>query len=153
MLYNPLFYQCIETQSFCVFAKKNLSLPPFSFLKWTPLVWRLHLVGDFSTIRTPSYCWNRDPNPSSFRCSIGSEPGGTSGIPYVYNPARHYTCGATSSWWPCRKLFIDNVPTEDVIPSSVYKDRVATGVIVDLRGIGDCRYDYTNHVHAGTFPA
>ena len=41
----------------------------------------------------------------------------------------------------------------DVIPSSVYKDRVATGVIMDLRGIRDCRYDYTNHVHAGTFPA
>src|SRR3954469_24619009 len=33
------------------------------------------------------------------------------------------------------------------------KDRVAIGVIVELRGIGDCRYDYTNHVHAGTFPA
>src|SRR3954470_16458958 len=33
------------------------------------------------------------------------------------------------------------------------KDRVAIGVIVDLHGIGDCRYDYTNHVHAGTFPA
>ena len=41
----------------------------------------------------------------------------------------------------------------DVIPSSAYKDRVASGVIVDLRGIGDCRYDYTNHVQAGTFPA
>src|ERR1041385_2078380 len=33
------------------------------------------------------------------------------------------------------------------------KDRVAIGVIVELRDIGDCRYDYTNHVHAGTFPA
>ena len=41
----------------------------------------------------------------------------------------------------------------DVIPSSVYKDRVPSGIIVDLRGIGDCRYDYTNHVHAGTFLA
>ena len=40
----------------------------------------------------------------------------------------------------------------DAIPSSVYKDQVAFGVIVDLRGIGDCRYDYINHVHAGTFP-
>src|ERR1041385_4204106 len=33
------------------------------------------------------------------------------------------------------------------------KDRVAIGVIMELRGIWDCRYDYTNHVHAGTFPA
>ena len=41
----------------------------------------------------------------------------------------------------------------DVILSSVYKDQVASRVSVDLRGIGDCRYDYTNHVHAGTFPA
>src|ERR1041385_1863490 len=88
----------------------HLSLPPFSFLEWTPLVWSLHLVGDFSTIRTPSCCWNRDPNPSSFRCSYGSEPGGTSGTPYVCNPARLYTCGATSSSWPFRGVFTDNVP-------------------------------------------
>ena len=81
------------------------------FLEWTPLVWSLHLFGDFSTIRTPSCCWNRDPNPSSFRCSTGSEPGGTSGILYVYNPARHYTCGATSSSWSYREVFISNVPT------------------------------------------
>src|SRR3954462_7396103 len=88
-----------------------VSLPPFSFLEWTPLVWSLHLVGDFSSIRTSSCCWNRDPNPSSFCCSSGSEPGGTSVTPYVCNPARHYTCGATSSSWPYHEVFIDNVPT------------------------------------------
>src|ERR1041385_4729971 len=87
----------------------HLSLPLFSFLEWTPLVWSLHLVGDFSTIRTSSCCYNRDPNPSSFRCSTGSEPGGTSGILYVYNPARHYTCGATSSSWLYHGVFTDSV--------------------------------------------
>src|ERR1044071_532547 len=89
----------------------HLSLPLFSFLEWTPLFWSIHLVGDFSTICTPLCCWNRDPNPSSFRCSTGSEPGGTSGILYVYNPARHYTCGATSSSWSYREVLIGNVPT------------------------------------------
>jgi hypothetical protein len=69
----------------------------FSDLERTPLVWSLHLVGGFTIIRTPSRCRNRDPDQSSFRCSSGSEPGGTSVAPYVCNPARHYTCGATSS--------------------------------------------------------
>src|ERR1041385_4093397 len=69
----------------------------FSDLEGTPLVWSLHLVGGFTIIRTPSRCWNQDPNQSSFHCSSGSEPEGTSVAPYVCNPARHYTCGATSS--------------------------------------------------------
>src|ERR1041385_1206006 len=69
----------------------------FSDLERTPLVWSLHLVGGFTIIRTPSRCRNRDPDHSSFRCSSASEPGGTSVAPYVCNPARHYTCGATSS--------------------------------------------------------
>ena len=98
---------------FIIFLRQvliSLSLS-LSFLEWTPLIWRLHLVGDFSTILTPSCCWNRDLNPSSFRCSTGSEPGRTSGILYVYNPARHYTCCATSSSWPYSEVFIDNVST------------------------------------------
>src|SRR4051812_38942200 len=66
-------------------------------------------LGFLHYTHTPSCCW--DPNPSSFRCSTGSEPEGTSGILYVYNPVRHYTCGATSSSWPYREVFIDNVPT------------------------------------------
>src|SRR3954465_10618015 len=99
-----LFTSYFETSSL-------LSLPPFSFLEWNPLVWRLHLVGDFSTIHTPSCCWNRDPNPSSFRCSSGSEPRVTSGTLYVCNPARHYTCGSTSLSWPYHGVFTDNVPT------------------------------------------
>src|SRR4051812_4517729 len=107
----PSFADIRRGRGALFFTTLKFSLPPFSFLEWTPLVWSLYLVGDISTIRTPSCCWNRDPNPSSFRCSTGSEPGGTLGILYVYNPARHYTCGATSSSWPYCEVFIDNVPT------------------------------------------
>src|ERR1041384_1929928 len=103
----PFFFIQIDLRQVSLISLSLL----FSFLEWTPLVWSLHLVGYFSIIRTPSCCWNRDPNPSSFRCSTGSEPGGTSGILYVYNPARHYTCGATSSSWSYREVLIDNVPT------------------------------------------
>src|SRR4051812_41368259 len=49
----------------------SLSLSP-SFER-TPLVWNLHWVGDYFTIRTPLCCSNRDLNPSSFRCLPGSE--------------------------------------------------------------------------------
>src|ERR1041384_6601843 len=69
----------------------------FSDLERTPLVWSLHMVGGFTIIRTVSRCRNWDPDQSSFRCSSSSEPGGTSVASYVCNPARHYTCGATSS--------------------------------------------------------
>src|SRR3954462_15962124 len=69
----------------------------FSDLERTSLVWSLHLVGGFTIIRTPSRCRNRDPDQSAFRCSSGSEPGGTSVASYVCNPARHYTWGATLS--------------------------------------------------------
>ena len=80
------------------FLSLSLSLSLyFSDLERTPLVWSLHLVGGFTIIRTPSRCRNRDPDLSSFRFSSGSETGGTSVAPYVCNPARHYTCGATSS--------------------------------------------------------
>src|ERR1041385_6999712 len=53
----------------------------FSDLERTPLVWSLHLFRGFTIIRTPSRCRNRDPDQSSFRCSSGSEPGGTSVAP------------------------------------------------------------------------
>src|ERR1041385_8057095 len=103
----PLFYT--ENSRKLQKNSVDLSLSIFSFLERTPLVWRLHWVGGFSTIRTPSCCW--DPNPSSFRCSPGSEPGGTSGTTYVCNPARRYTCGAPSSLNTCHDVFTDNVPT------------------------------------------
>ena len=74
----------------------SLSLSFFD-LERTPLVWSLHLVGGFTISRTPSRCRNRYPDQSSFRCSSSWEPGGTSVASYVCNPARHYTCGATSS--------------------------------------------------------
>src|SRR4051812_5385201 len=57
----------------------DLSLSPFSFLERFPLVWSLHWVGGFSTIRMPSCYWNLDSNPSSFRCSPDSEPVGNVG--------------------------------------------------------------------------
>src|ERR1041385_8314022 len=89
-----LFQHNIEFLSVSLSLSLSLS---FSDLERTPLVWSLHLVGGFTIIRTPSRCQNRDLDQSSFRCSSGSEPGGTSVAPYVCNPARHYTCGATSS--------------------------------------------------------
>ena len=85
------------------------SLFIFSFVERTPLVWRLHLVGT-----SPLYARIvvlLGSESIFFPPSTGSEPGGTSGILYVYNPARHYTCGATSSSWPYREVFIDIVPT------------------------------------------
>src|SRR4051812_6690495 len=75
----------------------SFSLSLFLRPRADSLVWSLHLVGGFTIIRTPLRCRNRDPDQSSFRCSSGSEPGGTSVASYVCNPARHYTCGATSS--------------------------------------------------------
>src|ERR1041384_3377650 len=99
----------------------------FSDLERTPLVWSLHLVGGFTIIRTPSCCRNRDPDQSSFRWSSGSEPGGTSVAPYVCNPARHYTCGATSSLEVLQHdrevVGSESTPTtfEERFPISVFK--------------------------------
>src|ERR1041385_7227146 len=99
----------------------------FSDLERTPLVWSLHLVGGFTIIRTPSRCPNWDPDQSSFRCSSGSEPGGTSVALYVCNPARHYTCGATSSSEVLQHdrevLGSESTPTtfEERFPLSVFK--------------------------------
>src|ERR1041385_8358204 len=101
----------------------------FSDLERTPLVWSLHLVGGFTIIRTPSRCRNRDPDQPSFYCSSGSEPGGTSVAPYVCNPARHSTCGATSSSEVIQHdrevVGSESTPTtfEERFPLSVFKGR------------------------------
>ena len=81
-----LFQHNIEFLSLSFFLRPRPDSPSLAF----------HLVGGFTIIRTPSRCRNRDPDQSSFCFSSGSEPGGTSVAPYVCNPARHYTCGATS---------------------------------------------------------
>ena len=128
----------------------SLFLPPFSFLEWTPLIWRL--VGDFSTIRTPSCCWNRDPNPSSFRGSSGSEPEGRRVYCMCIISRGTTLVGLLRR---CGRIVRSSSTTflRGRNPVIGYKDRVASGVIVDLCGIGDCRYDYINHILAGTFPA
>ena len=66
-------------------------------------------------------------------------PEGTSGTPYACNPTRCCMCGTPSSSRPCRVCLHRKRSDGDVIPSLVFKDQVASGVVEDLRRIKDRR--------------
>src|ERR1044071_7847435 len=101
----------------------HLSLPPFSFLEWTPLVWSLHLVGDFSTIRT-------------HRRAAGIRIHLLSAALLVRSPeGRRVYCMCIIPRGTTLVVLLHRVVVSrglhqqrsdgDVIPSSVYMDRVA----------------------------
>src|SRR3954467_11340268 len=89
----PFFF----TQFLFETSFSDLSSLCFSLLEWTSLVWSLHLVGV-----SPPYARRRAAG-IGIRLHLLSaallvrSPEGTSGTPYAYKPARHYTCGAPSS--------------------------------------------------------
>ena len=64
-----------------------------------------------------------------FRCLSGSEPGGTSLTPYACETTRCCTCSTPSSSRSWRVRLHRQRFDGDVIPPSVFKDRVASGVV------------------------
>ena len=92
--------------------------PPYARRRAVRIGIRIHLLSAVRLVRSPK---------------------GMSGTPYACNPARCCTCGTPSSLRPCRACIHRQRSDGDAIPSSFFKDRVASGVVEVFRCIEDRR--------------